>query len=304
MKIAYFSKGTRGVRCLDHILKAGYQVTVVIGVAQEEDLDNLSREYGFPIIYPEKLNSNDTARILETYNVDLFILCGYNKILKQLIIDIPPLGTINLHGGKLPEYRGAAPINWQIINGETTGGCSIIYVDEGIDTGDIIAQEIYTITPDDTHASVLKKTLTIFPPMLENVLGQIEKGTVTAVKQDPDEGGYYQRRYPRDSRIDWLSMDDVQVHNLVRGMHGPYPAAFTNHGDTKIEIEVTRLLDETITGIPGKVDLKPGVGVIVFAKNRGILIKQISVDGKVVDPEEILISGVILINNKHEEGDI
>ncbi|MCJ7717691.1 MAG: hypothetical protein MUO54_14390, partial [Anaerolineales bacterium] len=236
-----------------------------------------------------------TVSELEAYTPDLFILCGYNKILKSLIIDIPPLGTINLHGGKLPEYRGAAPINWQIINGETTGGCSIIYVDEGIDTGDIITQEIYPITAEDTHASVLEKTLNIFPPLLEKVLQQIESESVKAVKQDPLEGRYYTRRYPRDSQIDWQIMDDIQVHNLVRGMHGPYPAAFTHLGNLKIEIDKTRLMEEDIMGAAGRVSTKRGKAVIVMAKNQGIVVEEVTVNGKSVDPVEVMKIGDDLI---------
>ena len=291
MNIVYFSKGVRGSRCLAHILDAGYDVKVVVGVSKEDSLEELSQQHGFPIIFFDKLNTPVTVKVLEAYNPDLFILCGYNKILKSLIINIPPLGTINLHGGKLPEYRGAAPINWQIINGETTGGCSIIYVDEGIDTGDIIAQEIYPITVEDTHASVLEKTLNIFPPLLETVLQQIESGSVKVAKQDLLAGQYYSRRYPRDSQIDWQTMDDVQVNNLVRGMHGPYPAAFTYLGDTKIEIHKTKLLDESISGPPGRVPQKRGKDVIVLAKNRGLLIEKISVDENQIDPADLIKIG-------------
>jgi len=291
MNIVYFSKGVRGSRCLAHILDAGYDVKAVVGVSKEDSLEKLGQQHDFPIIFLDKLNTPETVKVLEAYNPDLFILCGYNKILKSLIINIPPLGTINLHGGKLPEYRGAAPINWQIINGETTGGCSIIYVDEGIDTGDIIAQEIYPITAEDTHASVLEKTLNIFPPLLETVLQQIESGSVKAAKQDLLAGQYYSRRYPRDSHIDWKTMDDIQVNNLVRGMHGPYPAAFTNLGDTKIEIHKTKLLNESINGTPGRVPQKRGKDVIVLAKNRGLLIEKISVDEKEIDPADLIKIG-------------
>ena len=291
MNIVYFSKGLRGSRCLDHILKAGYKVKAVVGVTQEKDLEDLAGEYNFPILIPEKLNSTATVQELTTYHPDLFILCGYNKILKSLIIDIPPLGTINLHGGKLPDYRGAAPINWQIISGEIAGGCSILYVDEGIDTGDIIAQEIYPITPEDTHASILEKTLKIFPPLLEKVLQQIKSGNVEAIQQDPLEGRYYSRRYPRDSQIKWHNMDDSQVHNLVRAMHGPYPAAFTFRGETKIEIDKTQLLHETITGVPGRIPQIRGNHVIVLAKNRGLIIEEISVDGCSVNPADFFKIG-------------
>ena len=291
MRIVYFSKGIRGATCLAHIIQAGYFVEAVVGVSPEAELESLSQQHRFPIIFPEKLNTEETAQELKGFQPDLFILSGYNKILKSIILSIPPKGTINLHGGKLPDYRGAAPINWQIINGETTGGCSIIYVDEGIDTGDIISQEYYPIQPDDTHASILEKTLEIFPPMLVKVLKQIEKGKTNPISQDPLQGKYYCRRYPRDSKINWAKLNDVQVHNLVRGMHGPYPAAFTYRGEMKIEIDKTRLLEETIVGTPGRVPQKKGQSIIVLAKNRGILVEEISVEGKVYAPSEMIQIG-------------
>ena len=284
MNIVYFTKGQRGSTCLAHILKNGYIVGTVIGVEQEDEIDNLAERYGFPILLLDKINSPESVLQLKELDPDLFVLCGYNKILKNPVIEIPPLGTINLHGGKLPEYRGAAPINWQIINGEDTGGCSIIYVDEGIDTGDIIAQEIYPIAPEDTHASVLDKTLEIFPRLLVQVLEQVESRTVQAQKQDPLAGSYFSRRYPKDSKIDWSGMTDVQVNNLVRGMHGPYPAAFTYRGDIKVEIDRTELLEETITGIPGRVAQKQANQVVVLAKNRALVILEITIDGEKKDP--------------------
>lgn len=196
MNIIFFTKGQRGITCLAHILEGGYSVDAVIGVTQEDEIDRLADRYSIPVLLLDKINSPESLAQLKEFGADLFVLCGYNKIIKKQVIDIPSLGTINLHGGKLPEYRGAAPINWQIINGETTGGCSIIYVDEGIDTGDIISQEIYPIEAEDTHASILEKTLEIFPRLLLQVLEKIEKGTVQAQKQDPQAGSYYSRRYP------------------------------------------------------------------------------------------------------------
>lgn len=284
MNIVYFTKGQRGSTCLAHILEKGYMVGAVISVGQEDEVDFLAEQYGFPILLLDKINSPESVSQLKELDPDLFVLCGYNKILKLPVIEIPPLGTINLHGGKLPEYRGAAPINWQIINGEINGGCSIIYVDEGIDTGDIIAQEFYPIETEDSHASVLEKTLEIFPRLLVQVLEQVESGTVQTIKQDPLVGRYFSRRYPRDSRIDWSGMTDVQVHNLVRGMHGPYPAAFTFRDGIKVEIDRTGLLEETITGIPGRVPQKRTNQVVVLAKNRGLVILEITIDGETKDP--------------------
>lgn len=296
MKIIFFTKGIRGSRCLSHILENGYLVSSVIGVIPEKEIALLSDKYDFPVIILDKINSPDSVTRLKELNADLFILCGYNKIIKKQVIEIPPLGTINLHGGKLPEYRGAAPLNWQIINGETSGGCSIIFVDEGIDTGDIIAQEIYPIADDDTHASILERTLQIFPSMLINVLEKIENGTVEASPQDPLIGEYFGRRYPRDSRIGWDTMTDVQVHNLVRGMHGPYPSAFCYRDGIKIEFEKTVLLDETISGAPGIVTQKRRRDVIIMANNRGLLIKKIVIDGERFYPAGIFEVGDDLRN--------
>jgi methionyl-tRNA formyltransferase len=291
MNIIYFSKGIRGSTCLEHILEAGYQVGAVVGVSREKELESLASRYNFPILYFDKPNAQEAIEELRELQPDIFVLSGYNKILKMPLISVPPLGTINLHGGKLPQFRGAAPLNWQIIKGESSGGCAIIYVDEGIDTGPIIAQEFYPITAEDTHASVLEKTLQIFPPLLVRVLEQIEAGSVDAAIQDPLEGGYYCRRYPRDSQIDWAGMTDLQVHNLVRGMHGPYPSAFTFRDGQKIEIEKTELLPETISGVPGRVPLKKGKDVVALASNRGLLIREIMVDGKATTPSDFFKVG-------------
>ncbi len=302
MNIIYFTKGVRGSRCLEHILENGFSVGAVVGVVHENDIELLSDRFDFPIIIQDKINSLESVAMLKELNPDLFILCGYNKIIKKQVIEIPPLGTINLHGGKLPEYRGAAPINWQVINGETSGGCSIIFVDEGIDTGDIISQEIYQITDEDTHASVLNKTLQIFPRMLVDVLNQIKSGTVKAVPQDSQAGGYFRRRYPHDSRVDWKSMTDVQVHNLVRGMHGPYSSAYSFRDGEKIEFGKTVLLEETITGAPGLVTQIRGQDVIIQSSNRGLLIKEIVVNGERANPADYFEIGNDLSSDKHEDG--
>jgi methionyl-tRNA formyltransferase len=291
MNLVYFSKGVRGRKCLEAVLSEGYQVLAVVAVEDDPGLVDLVAQANIPILIPERVNSEAFAEELRELGADLFVLSGYNRILKPLIIEIPPRGTINLHGGKLPEFRGAAPINWQIIEGETEGGCAIIFVDEGIDTGDIIRQELYPIEPEDTHASVLDKTLKIFPRLLLNVLEEIQVGQVSAQAQDPREGAYYTRRYPRDSRIDWQKMSDVQVHNLVRGMRGPYPAAFTFREGQKIEIGKTRLLEEVIKGIPGRVPMFQDGAAVVLARNRGLLVEKVVVDGKEMEPGQIFKIG-------------
>ncbi len=281
MRILYMGNNIRGVVCLKALAEHGEEVigVVVHPNLKEEDPEEsvleTAKRYGYPIYQPVQVNNPDFVREVRNLAPDLIILAGYNQILKKDLIDIPRLGCINLHGGKLPEYRGVAPINWQIIRGETTGGIAILFVDEGIDTGDIIAQVRFDITLEDTAKTVLDKTLELFPPLLLDVLAKFKFGTVPRIKQNREEGCYYTRRYPRDGQIYWKDMTAWEVYNLIRGLVKPYPGAFTYHRGEKLFIWKASWMSETIRGIPGRVCLRREKGVVVLAKDRGLLIEEV-----------------------------
>lgn len=288
MRIVFFGNGIRGITCLEALWEKGRR-NEIVGVVTTPDvmgeMAQKAKEMGFQTMQPEKINGEEAIREVSYLKPDLFILAGYNRILKKEILSIPSRGAINLHGGRLPEYRGVAPINWQIINGEAMGGCVILFVDEGIDTGDIIAQELYEITMDDTAATILEKTLELFPPMLVNALNEIEGGTVKRIRQNPLEGRYYTRRYPRDGKIVWKEMTAVQIYNLIRALVKPYPGAFFTCRGKKIIVNRASLFQEDIRGIPGRVSLFRGGGIVVIAKDRGILIEEISQEGETAKSE-------------------
>lgn len=288
MKILYFGNNIRGIKCLEALVENGRHEEIIGVVTPPNKMSEMAlkaKELGFQVMQPEKVNEEKCIREIRSLKPDVFILSGYNHILKKQILSIPPMGAINLHGGKLPEYRGVAPINWQIINGETMGGCAILFVDEGIDTGDIIAQELYEITMKDTAATILEKTLELLPRMLIDVLDEMERGTVKRVKQGLLKGCYYTRRYPRDGKILWKEMTALQVYNLVRALAKPYPGAFFYYRGKKIIVNKTSLLEEEIRGVPGRISLFRRGGVVVIAKDRGVVIEEISVDGEMSDIE-------------------
>ena len=282
MRIVYFGNNPRGVQCLEAISRAGFEISAVVthhGARDEGDGGSvlpIAEKLAVPMFTPRDVNSEEFVSTIRGLKPDLLILAGYNPFLKKGLLSIPAKGAINLHGGLLPYYRGGSPINWQIINGETIGACAIIYVDEGIDTGDIIKQESYPIGPDETAGDATRKTLEIFPRLLLETLREIKENRVTFIKQDTSLGAYYCKRYPQDGRIFWREMTDFQVHNLVRALNGPRLfGAFTYLNGKKIILWKTKRLSRTVKGTPGRIALKDEEGVIVATAGKALLVTEI-----------------------------
>ena len=294
MRIIYCGNNMRGVVCLEKLIAAGFEIVTTVvhhGAAQNPkpgSVAAVAKLNGLPIIDPQNINSPESLQTLAALKPDLMVLVGYNQILRAEVIRLPPKGIINLHGGRLPNFRGGSPINWQIIRGETTGGCAIIYVDEGIDTGGIIAQEFYPLGPDETAGDVVTKTLQIFPRLLADVLKQIDNGTIKAEKQKISDGAYYCKRYPDDGLIRWDAMKASEVHNLVRGLNGPgLSGAFTYLNGEKVVIWETRRLDDGVVGPPGRIALRRDRGVVVICRDHGILVSKI----RTPDSDTVLDAG-------------
>ncbi len=278
MRILFFGNGPRGVRCLEAVVREGFRVMGVVvhrrpGDPEPVALSSLAGAAGSPMLAPPSPRDPAFLETVAGLGVDLSVMAGYARILGRDLLSVPRLGTINLHGGRLPEYRGGSPVNWQIINGEEHGACSILYADEGIDTGDVLAAEPYEIGPDTTAGEATARTLEIFPPLLVEVLRRIEEGNARGTRQDPAAGRYWSKRHPWDGEIDWEKLTDREVHNLVRGLEGPgLPGAFTHLAGERFEVHRTRILEETICGPPGRIALKLHGGVAVICRNRGVLV--------------------------------
>lgn len=280
MRLLYFGNGERGSRCLRAMLEAAWNPVAV--VAQEGgrqslgEIPALAAQHGIPLLLTTNPNDPEFVARLAALEPDLMILASFSPILRAEILNVPARGTINLHGGKLPEYRGGSPLNWQIIRGEKEGGCTILFVDEGIDTGAILLQEHYPIGANETAGEITRKSLEIFPRMLLTALSGLADHSLTATPQDLESGAYYCKRYAWDGRIDWGSMKAGEVHNLVRGLHGPgLPGAFTHLDGEKIVIWRTQRLEQRIIGPPGRIALKRAGGVVVLAADGGVLVTEI-----------------------------
>lgn len=295
MKIVYFGNGPRGLKCLETLIEAKENIVAVVGhPGEKSSVVEYAEHVGLPTFQPTNVNNSEFIEKLKRFQGQLFILSGYNQILKPKIINLPEKGCINLHGGKLPEYRGTAPINWQIINGEKIGGCCILYVDEGIDTGPIIVQKSYKISENDTSIDIVKKQLKLFPTMLLEVVKKIKEGTAKAVPQDKEKGCYYTRRYPRDGIINWETMTAQQVYNLVRALVDPYPNAFTFLEGKKVRIRKARRIKPPIKSIPGRLPLKTSDGIIICCKDEGLLVTEVAFEEEktTYNPKDVFHIGI------------
>ena len=280
MNLVFWGKGNRGVDCLKALHDKGYKITLVVahpqkGTAWYGSVSELAKQLGIPTLEPEDPNAEDVEHFLKALEPDLFVLAGYGKILKRNIIEIPRIFCINLHAGKLPKYRGSSPLNWALINGEASFTLSIIRVDAGVDTGDILLERTFDISIDNTIRDLHCIANRQFPEMLLEVLARIESGSYVLKPQNHSQGSYYPLRFPDDGLILWDLFTAEQIHNRIRALTEPYPGAFTFFKGQKVKLLSSKLCDSDYFGEPGRVYRKSArQGLLVCAQDRCLWIRE------------------------------
>lgn len=186
----------------------------------------LALEHMLPVLQPEKIRNNNYDQVLASYNPDVIVVVAYGRILPREILELPRFGCLNLHGSILPKYRGAAPIQWAIINGERQTGVTLMKMDEGLDTGEMIAFETVDILEDDNTRSVSNMLSVLGGELLVRNLDRIEReGKITAARQDDSQATYAPLLKKSDGLIDWsLSTEDIIFR--INGLQ-PWPTAFS-----------------------------------------------------------------------------
>lgn len=296
MRIVYLGNTERGAVCLEALAAARRDVALVVALPDESqpawsrNVAQVARGLGIPVFQPVDVNAPESIERLRAAAPDVMVLCGYNQLLKGPARAAAKLRCINLHAGPLPLYRGAAPLNWMLINGETRGGISILDVDDGIDTGDILAQAHFDIGPNDTYRDLVARTLELYPPMLVDTLARLESGTLRPIRQSREDGSFYTRRRPDDGKIDWRTMSAAAVHNLVRALAAPAPGAFAaTIGGGRIGIETTIACSREYRGVPGRVAARLPEGVVVICADRGLSVVACRLpDGSVVPARDAM----------------
>lgn len=248
MKIGYFADGPWSHESLKRFLKDRSIRIAFICVRydiKDSILKKYADEYKIDYLYHSDINSTEFIKIIELYNCDLFVSMSFNQIFRKNIIELPPLSIINCHAGKLPFYRGRNILNWVLINDEKEFGITVHYVDEGIDTGDIILQQTYEITDCDDYGTLLNRAYFGCADVLYNAIKLIQTNNIRRKKQSDIHpvGLYCGMRRPGDEIIDW-DTTSRELFNFIRAICKPAPMAQSQINGEIIKINKSKMIEE------------------------------------------------------------
>ncbi len=237
-----------------------------------------AQRLGIPVLQPKKASDSDFIEAVRQIDPDAIVVAAFGQILPKAVLEIPKYGCINIHGSLLPKYRGAAPIQWAVINGEKTTGLSTMLMDEGLDTGDILETREIAIDDRETSGSLFDKLGAMSGELICSTLDGLVKGSITPVSQDDTQSSYAARLDKEAGEINWNN-DAASIERLVRGLN-PWPSAYTHLGGKTLKIWDADVVPEGDTALaPGTVKVS-GNGLEVTTGGGTLIIKELQLEGK------------------------
>jgi methionyl-tRNA formyltransferase len=264
LRLVFLGTPSFAVPTLERIVDAGHLVTAVLtqpdrprGRGQQlapPPVKEAALRLGLPVYQPERVRRPEAVEFLRGQAADAMVVVGYGQIIPQLVIDLAPLGIINVHGSLLPKYRGAGPIQWAILNGETRTGVTTMRIDAGLDTGAMLLKAETEIPPDEDAPSLGRRLAAMGAELLVETLAGLDAGAIVPQAQDPALATYAPMLKKEDGRIDW-TRDAAAIHNQVRGLQ-PSPGAYTQFRGQTLHVRRSRVVQTS--GTPGMVaSVKP-----------------------------------------------
>ena len=287
LKIGYFADGKWSHQAFLKIINDDrFDIRFIVPRTDTKDnkLFSFSRKHNIDYFKLENVNSIESLKRINNYTCDLLVSMSFNQIFKKQIINLTSIGIINCHAGKLPFYRGRNVLNWALINDEKEFGITIHFIDEGIDTGDIISQNTFAISEKDNYNSLLTKAYSNCSIMLFDSLVKILEGNFKRIQQkDIHPVGFYCGfRGVGDEIIKWND-SSRNIFNFIRAISSPGPIAKTNYKNNEIKINSSNYIKDAplYIGIPGQILLKTKKGFIIKTKDSFIEILEVQGELKV-----------------------
>jgi methionyl-tRNA formyltransferase len=236
-------------------------------------------EAGIPVYQPEKIRSESAHDYFKRVAPDVVVIIAYGQIIPASLIAIPRLGWINLHASLLPKYRGAAPINWAIVNGEARTGLTTMQIDAGLDTGPMLLKHETAIGPDETAPDLTTRLADAGAPLMAETLRKLERGEIVPIPQDNSKATHAPPLKKADGRIDWRA-PAPQIYNRIRGLQ-PWPGAFTTFRGKTCQIWGKPLQPVAAGGMPGIILPTQEDGLLVICGSGTVLrVHQIQLEGR------------------------
>lgn len=260
MKIVFMGTPDFAVAALEAILEAGHQVVAVVtqpdkpkgrgkGI-QITPVKACAQSHGIPVFQPVRVKDKESVEVLRSYEADIFVVAAFGQIVSEEILSMPKYGCVNIHASLLPKYRGAGPIQWAIINGEEKTGVTIMQMDKGIDTGDMLMKEEVMIDLKETGDSLHDKLAAAGARLIVEALPKIERGELVPVRQNDEEACYAKMLCKSMGKIDWQKSAE-ELDCLIRGVIS-WPGAYTGFRGKILKIWEEEVVseDETASGAP------------------------------------------------------
>ena len=259
MNIVFMGTPDFAVVSLEQLIKDGHNISAVFTkvdmprgrkmIMTPPEVKVCAQSHGLTVYQPSTLRDPQVIETIRELNPDVIVVVAYGKLLPKEVLEIPPLGCINLHGSLLPKYRGAAPIQWTVLNGDKVGGVTTMYMGEGLDTGDIIETFETPVGEDETSGELFDRLAVEGAKLLSHTLSLLSEGKADRIPQDEASASYASMLDKSMCVIDW-SKTSSEVHNLVRGLN-PWPVALATLEGKRIKIIKTK--KSSAKGKPGYV---------------------------------------------------
>lgn len=288
MRIVFMGTPDFAVSALEAIVEAGHEVCAVVtqpdkpkGRGKEVQFTPV-KEYadkqGIPVFQPVKIKDSEAVETLRQFKADIFVVAAFGQILSEEILNMPVYGSVNIHASLLPKYRGAAPIQWAILNGEEETGVTIMQMDAGLDTGDMLLKRVVPIEPKETGESLHDKLAKAGAELIVEALPLIEALKITAVKQREEDSCYAKMLTKSLGYIEW-QRDAAVIERLVRGMNS-WPSAYTYYKGKALKIWESDIIEEIPDGEPGTVSRVEKAAVVVNTGKYKLSVQAVQLEGK------------------------
>lgn len=299
MRIVFLGTPDFAVKPFENIIENGYNVVAAVTnpdkpVGRKQTITacpvkETALRHGIPVYQYTKIR-NEGVEDLKALKPDLMVTCAFGQILSQEILDIPTIGTINIHASLLPKYRGSSPIQWAIINGEKVTGITIMFTDVGVDTGDIILQDELQIEDTDTAGTLFDKLSVLGSKSVIKALEAIETGTYTRTKQDETKATHTKFFNKESGLMDFNKTAD-EIVNLVRGLN-PWPVAYFTYKDEKIQVYSAENKNSDYNAEPGTVvSADKKTGLIVNVNGGSVRLNTLKKSGGKLMPDTDFLNG-------------